>query len=110
VGSISTEVPPTKTKVILLVSRLCNSRGYPPGPFIPLPKTKILERHYSVDELAKLRLRKIKTKDKSCTDTNLYHVLDESKLHYIVEQNESVVLMDGDKVVAVIIRNFFKGL
>lgn len=82
------------------IKRLPSESIYPP------PKHKILEIHYSDEEVTKLRLRKTKANDKSCTD--LYHVLDESKLQYTVEQDQSVVLMDGDKVVAIIIRDFVK--
>jgi hypothetical protein len=78
----------------------------PPDSLYPPPKHKILERPYLDDELNELRLCKTKAKDKSCTDTSLYHVLDNTKICYTVEQDQSVVLMDGDKIVTIVIRNF----
>jgi hypothetical protein len=87
---------PVRVKVVQI-------KRLPSESIYVLPKHKILEIHYSDEEVTKLRLCKTKANNKSCTDTNLYHVLDESKLQYTVEQDESVVLTDGDKVVAIAI-------
>lgn len=74
----------------------------PPESIYPPPKHKILERHYSADKLAALRLRKTKANDESCTDTNLYHVL--NPLYF--KQDRSVILMDGDRIIAIVIHSF----
>jgi hypothetical protein len=89
----------------LKVNSVQLKRLSPENIYQPL-EHKILERDYAKEELARLRRKRTKSNDKSCADTNLYHVLDESKLKHVVKQDKSVILMDGDKIVAIVIRDF----
>src|SRR5579859_5191656 len=91
-GYLSGDIP------VIEVGRLPAHSIYPPT------KHKILEQHY--DNLPKPE----KPKDRSCSHTNRYHILDESKLQHTVAANESAIIVDKDtkQVVTIIVQGLVR--